>query len=197
MAILLEGCDGAPVIWGRLGEFIIQRTSRGRMVIRRYKQPANPRTELQQLNRNAFREGLSRWTLHEKSHRKAYWDDVAAKKGFRDGYRAFMSSFMMIYQRKVRELGGVSQGLLWVTNTTNTLSYEESPSRIDREKRNELMISKVMKWRESWLFHHQLKSSLDYLSGRGWLGRMRYNLLPQADSSKEWEILSLGLLGGG
>jgi len=194
MALLLEGCDGAPVMWGKIGNLVIQRTKRGTMYIRKYVIPANPRTLAQQNNRMAFKAGIDRWRTHEKIFHKEYWDKIAKKQRFRDGYRAFLSSFMMIYQAKIAELSGESAALNWVTNPNNIIIYMASPSKVSLEKQNEEYIIRVMKRRNSAIFVSQMDKSIQYLRARGWVNQIRFGLLPYADRNSEWEFLRLGLI---
>ncbi|MDH5682378.1 MAG: hypothetical protein OEZ36_12375 [Spirochaetota bacterium] len=194
MAIILEGCDGAPVIWGKLGEFVIQRTKRGTMYIRRWVKPANPQTVKQQANRLAFREGIARWSSFEGLYHKEYWDETAKNHGFRDGYRAFLSSYMILYKKKIAELSGEAEALNWVRDVAKPILYEASPVREMGIKVNNDLILAVMKQRSGRLFQERLRASLDYLRGLGWLDRIRYGLLPLADSLREWDIARLGLL---
>ncbi|MDH5682228.1 MAG: hypothetical protein OEZ36_11610 [Spirochaetota bacterium] len=197
MAILLEGSDGAPVIWGKIGEFVIQRTKRGTMYIRKHVIPANPRTAAQQYNRMAFKAGIDRWRTHERLTHKEYWDEIAKKRRFRDGYRAFLSSFMRVYQEKVIALAGESPALSWVMDLGNHIGYLESPGKLLLDNKNEELISAVMKRRASWIFQSQFERSLSNLYALGWLDRIRFGLLPLADSANEWEIHRLGLLRAG
>ncbi|MDH5682232.1 MAG: hypothetical protein OEZ36_11630 [Spirochaetota bacterium] len=194
MAILLEGCDGSPVIWGRLGDYLIQRTKGGRLYIRKYRKPSNPQTALQQRNREVFAGGIRRWSDHEKLYSKAYWDDIARSGGFRDAYRAFLSSYMMWYQAKIAELSGEAAAYLWVTDTQNTLTYRESPLRREGIIKSNDLIQSVLKRRKTTGFMSELRRTLDYLRAKGWQESLRYGLLPQLDESREWDILRLGLL---
>jgi len=194
MAILLEGCDGAPVMWGKIGNLVIQRTKRGTMYIRQHVIPANPRTVAQQTNRMAFKAGIDRWRTHEKLVHKEYWDKIAKKHRFRDGYRAFLSSFVMSYQAKIAELSGESPALSWVLNPDNPIEYMASPAKTIREKQNEELILQVLKRRNTAIFASQMDRSIRYLRDRGWLSKIRFGLLPYADESREWEILKPGLV---
>jgi len=196
MALLLEGCDGAPVMWGKIGNLVIQRTKRGTMYIRRHVIPANPRTVAQQNNRMAFKAGIDRWRTHERLARKEYWDATAEKHRFRDGYRAFLSSFMMCYQAKIVELSGVSPALSWVTDVGNIIIYTSSPSKVSLEKQNEEHIIQVMKRRKTAIFASQIDRSIRYLKVRGWVNHIRFGLLPYADGDSEWEFFRLGLIPG-
>lgn len=194
MAILLEGCDGAPVIWGRLGEYVIQRTKTGRMSIRRYIKGSNPRTVKQQKNREAFKLGLSRWTQFERERNGVYWTKIAGEKGFRDGYRAFLSSFMATYHRKVRELGSDGLALAWVTLVDNLIEWEDSLSRKEKRAKSDHLNAMIIRFRSSREFQSSHDASLIYLINKGWQGKIRYDLMPKLNLSTEWNILSLGLV---
>jgi len=193
MAILLEGSDGAPVMWGKIGDLLIQRTKRGTMYIRKYVKPANPRTVSQQRNRLAFTAGITRWRTHEKFIRKEYWDHIAGNHGFRDGYRAFISSFMTCYHTKKMEPPGEAAALDWVSNTGNVLIYVESPGKKEEMRKNEELVARVLTRRKSSIFAWQIQRAILYLQEKGWLGNLRYNLLPYANGQSEWEIIRLGL----
>ena len=194
MALLLEGCDGAPVMWGKIGNLVIQRTKRGTMYIRRHVIPTNPRTVAQQNNRMAFKAGIERWRTHEKLAHKEYWDKIAKTYSFRDGYRAFLSSFMMCYQAKIVELSGENPALVWVTNPDNLIIYTLSPSKVSLEKQNKEFIVRAMKRRNMTVFASQIGRTIRYLEYKGWLGNIRFGLLPYADEFSEWKILKLNLI---
>ncbi|MDH5682099.1 MAG: hypothetical protein OEZ36_10960, partial [Spirochaetota bacterium] len=153
-------------------------------------------TPAQESNRTAFSAGLSRWTHYEKLYRKEYWDKQAKSRGFRDGYRAYLSGFMTLYHRKVLELSGTAEALVYVSDTANLITGEESISRITREKRGETLIGAILSYKNTGTYQKELAVTLSYLSSRGWLGNLRYALLPYSDPSKEWQIYSLELLSG-
>jgi len=194
MAILLEGCDGAPVIWGKIGGMVIQRTKGGTMYIRKYVKPANPRTLAQQNNRLAFSAGILRWRTHEKLTHKEYWDSVAGKHGFRDGYRAFISSFMRCYQGKLAAFGNENLALSFVTDAQNLIEFLESPGRDSKLKKNNDLILRALQKRNETTFLSLIDSSIRYLTLKGWLDRIKFGLLPYVNETSEWEILRLGLL---
>ncbi|MDH5680080.1 MAG: hypothetical protein OEZ36_00715 [Spirochaetota bacterium] len=194
MAILLEGPDGAPVIWGKLGDYVIQRTRLGKMSIRRYKKPANPRTLAQQNNREAMREAVSRWRDHEKSVRKSFWDTQAVNSGFRDGYRAFLSSFMLVYQQKRVELGDHIQALSFVMDIKTLISPQESAIKANQDRKSRDLITGVLSYHRSGEYFNLLRLSLDYLKLRGWHQGRRYGLLPYIDEFSEAVVMGFGLI---
>ncbi len=105
MAIILEGVDHSPVMWGKIGKHVVQGTKLGKMFIKIKVTPTNPRTQIQQEQRSALAEGVLRWKNFEKLLNKSYWDLIAVNHRFRDGYRAFLSSFLVTYRMKLTELG--------------------------------------------------------------------------------------------
>jgi len=194
MAILLEGPHGAPVIWGKLGDYVIQRTGTGKLSIRRYKKPSNPKTPAQQMNRDAMKAGISRWGAHERHQEKEYWDLIARRFDFRDGYRAFLSSYMTLYHLKVKELGDSAGALAFVSNITNRISYLKSPLKEGKSQRDERLNRAVFLYQRAGDYHRLLESSLSYLRMRGSLNVIPYSLLPQADPYLAPPLESLGLL---
>ena len=194
MAILLEGCDGAPVMWGKIGGYIIQRTGGGTLYIKKYQKPSNPKTPAQQANRWVFGSGIRRWSTSEKHNHKGYWDDIAKKRGFRDGYRAFLSSYMMWYQKKLAELNHEGQALSWVEDSGNFLYYLESPAFQKSRKRSQELNTAVLRRYE--MAGHTLKvhEARVYLESRGWWGKIRYGLVPKLGWDGEWVMRRLDLL---
>jgi len=182
------------VMWGKIGNLVIQRTKRGTMYIRRHVIPANPRTIAQQTNRMAFKAGIDRWRTHEKLIHKEYWDKIAEKHRFRDGYRAFLSSFMTRYQAKVQELSGESAALAWMSDSANIVDFVESPARQTQEILSDDLIAVVLRKRQSKEFLSLIERSINYINSREWPAGIRYGLLPFVDSSNEWDIMRLGLL---
>ncbi|MDH5682552.1 MAG: hypothetical protein OEZ36_13260 [Spirochaetota bacterium] len=194
MAILLEGSDGAPVMWGRIGEFLVQRTKSGKMYLKKYSPPANPRSPAQQRNRTAFREGLSRWRNLESLSRKDYWTDIAKSYGFRDGYRAFLSSFMALYHRKLQELASDEAALALVRDPGLILYYEASASHIQAQQKNEELITAVFEYRKSKDFLETLQSTIRYMKETSYSLKIRYGLLPRLDGFAVTECERLGIL---
>jgi len=194
MAIILEGPDGAPVIWGKLGDYVFQRTKTGKLSIRRYKKPSNPGTLAQQSNRLAMREGISRWGDQEKLSNKAYWDKIAGDFGFRDGYRAFLSSYMTLYHLKRKELGDDALALSFVTDRGKPISHLASPLKKARAEGSERLISSVLRYKSGQEYYKLLRDSHLYLKLRGWWNSLPYNILPQADPYLTPKLEGLGLL---
>ncbi len=58
MAIILEGVDHSPVMWGKIGKHVVQRTKLGKMFIKIKVKPSNPKTQIQQEQRSALTEGI-------------------------------------------------------------------------------------------------------------------------------------------
>lgn len=181
-------------MWGRMGDYMIQRTRTGKMFIKRYAKPGNPRTPAQQSNRNAMKEAIFRWTQHEKIHQKDYWTAIARGKDFRDGYRAFLSSFMTYYHAKVQELGDPVMALSFVSDPIREISYMESAHRTAQRRKSDELSGKVFEFRGGKEFYGLLRQSVDYLQARGWWNRTRHGLLPLMDAFLEAKIMSLGLL---
>ncbi len=182
MAIILEGVDHSPVMWGKIGKHLVQRTKLGKMFIKIKVTPANPKTPIQQEKRSALTVGVLRWKNFEKLFNKDYWDLMAVDHRFRDGYRAFLSSFLVTYRMKLSELGDHTQALEYVSNTSNPITYQESPKKIRMEERDRRLIKAIYTYRKTKSFMRQLGRSLKYLDTHQWLNVMRYGILP--DSGK-------------
>ncbi len=182
MAIILEGVDHSPVMWGKIGKHVVQRTKLGKMFIKIKVSPANPRTQIQQEQRSALSEGVYRWKNFEKLSNKAYWDLMALDHRFKDGYRAFLSSFLVTYRIKLSELGNHTQALDCISNTSNPINYQESKKKIMMEERDRRLIKAIFTYRKTKTFNRQLGRSLKYLDTHQWLNVTRYGILP--DSGK-------------
>ncbi len=187
MAILLEGVDHSPVMWGKIGKHVVQRTKLGKMYIKIKVPPSNPKTQIQQEQRSALTEGVNRWKNFEKQSNKPYWDLIAVDHQFRDGYRAFLSSFLVTYRMKSLELGNHSLALDTVSNTSNTIVYQESQKKMMLEVRDRRLIKAIYTYRKTKSFMKQLGRSLKYLDTHQWLNVTRYGILP--DSGKGIEDL--------
>ncbi len=182
MAILLEGVDHSPVMWGKLGKHVVQRTKLGKLFIKIKVPPTNPKTQSQQEQRSALTEGVLRWKNFEKLTNKAYWDLIAMDHRFRDGYRAFISSFLVTYRMKLSELGNHTLALNYISNSTNAISYQESPKKVMMEERDGRLIKAIFTYRKTNTFMKQLGRSIKYLDTHQWLNVTRYGILP--DSGK-------------
>ncbi len=182
MAIILEGVDHSPVMWGKIGKHVIQRTKLGKMYIKIKVPPSNPRTLIQQEQRSALTEGVLRWKNFEKLINKQYWDLIAVDHRFRDGYMAFLSSFLVTYRMKLSELGNHTQALDFISNASNSITYQESPKKVMMEERDRHLIKAVFTYRKNTIFYRQLGRSLKYLDTHQWLNVTRYGILP--DSGK-------------
>jgi len=193
MALILEGSDHSPVMWGKIGGYVIQRTKTGRMLVKLKVIPRNPRTPLQQEQRSAMREGVLRWKNFEKLTNKAYWSQVADEYNFTDAYRAFLSSFLVTYRIKLAELGDHTQALDYMINTLNTIVYQESSKKKMMEARNKRLIQAIFAYRATKGFMRRLKRSLSFLKLKGWLDEIRFGLLPGVGIpvEDEWEILGI------
>ncbi|MDH5682492.1 MAG: hypothetical protein OEZ36_12955, partial [Spirochaetota bacterium] len=119
---------------------------------------------------------------------------VAKEKGFRDGYRAFISSFMLKYHSLSRDLSSEALALDWVKNDNNRIIYEESLSRKVKQKKSEDLNAVVLAYRHGQDFLSQYKESHRYLLDKGWDGKMRYGFVPKLDLSTEFMIINLGLV---
>jgi len=194
MALVLEGCDGAPVMWGKIGDYIVQRMKNVKMYIRRNVPPSNPRTQAQQDQRSAMREGVYRWKNHEKITNKAYWDGTAKEYGFLDGYRAFLSSFLTSYREKLGEFNDPVQALDYVKNISNSIFYKESQKKKALEEHNRQMIQKVFAYRKTEDFENKVRSTLLYLKDSGLLNRIKFGFLPDLKDVLEGEWHALGLI---
>ncbi len=187
MAIILEGADHSPVIWGKIGKHVVQRTKLGKMFIKIKVTPTNPQTILQQEQRSALTEGVHRWKNFEKLYNKAYWDLMAVDHRFKDGYRAFLSSFLVTYRMKLSELGDHNQALDFVSNTSSTIVYQISEKKMMIEERDRRLIKAIFTNRKTKTFMKQLGRSMRYLDTHKWLNVTRYGILP--DSGKVIEDL--------
>ncbi len=187
MAIILEGVDHSLVMWGKIGKHIVQRTKLGKMFIKIKVTPTNPLTPIQQEQRSALTMGVNRWKNFEKLSNKAYWDLMAVDHRFRDGYRAFLSSFLVTYRMKLSELGNHTQALDYVSNTSNPITFQESPKKVKMEERDRRLIKAIFTYRKTKTFMRQLGRSLKYLDTHQWLNVTRYGILP--DSGKVIEDL--------
>ncbi len=187
MAIILEGVDHSPVMWGKIGKHVVQRTKLGKMFIKIKVSPSNPKTQIQQEQRSALMEGVLRWKNFEKLANKQYWDLIAVDNRFRDGYRAFLSSFLVMYRIKLSELGDHTLALDYISNTLNLITYQESPKKAMLEERDHRLIKAIYTYRKTKTFMKQLGRSIKYLDTHQWLNVTRYGILP--DSGKVIEDL--------
>ena len=194
MAIILEGSDQCPVIWGKLGQYQIQRTKQGKMYLRTLSHGLNPNTIAQQNLREAFREAVSRWKNFEKNLSPDYWEDLAKLKEFTSGYHVFISSFILIYKEKITELGNHAAAIIYVQNIANPISYRDSTFRQQKIESDKLLNQAILDYQKTSGYKTLVKESLDHLKSKGWLTKTKYGILPYINSAEEPKLKKLNVV---
>ncbi len=194
MAIILEGSDFSPVMWGKIGNYQIRRTRLGKMSILKHVIPFDPNTLAQQRHRESFREARIRWKAFEKLGNLKYWQSQAKLHRFRMPHNAFTSSFVMAYKEKLIELGNHTSAINFVKNTLNPITYKVSQSRLDKESKNKQKIKNVFAHRQSSDYKTKLYASLRYLKDKGWLTETKHGLVPYIDATLETSLKEMGLI---
>lgn len=185
MAIILEGSDHSPVMWGKIGPYLIRRTNQGKMVLIPYVIPFNPNTPAQQNQREANREGSYRWSAFDKQNNSPYWHNIAEAYNFSNAHNAFLSSFLITYTQKVLELGDHTLAINYLKDTLNPITYKESISKINRDKQDKTLTNAVLSYHQTKDYKTMLNSSLEYLKNKGWLTQTTYGMIPYIDASVE------------
>ncbi len=194
MAIILEGSDFSPVMWGIIGNYQIQRTRLGKMSIRIRPISFNPNTPAQQRYREAYSEANIRWRDFEKLSNLEYWKTQAKVHRFSMTHNAFISSFVVTYREKFVELGDHTLAINFVKDTLNPITYKVSQYRLDQEKKNKQKIRDVFAYRQTSDYKSKLHSSLRYLKDKGWLTETTHGLVPYIDATLETSLKVMGLI---
>jgi len=194
MAIILEGSDQCPVIWGKLGPYQIHRTKQGKIYLKKWSQQKYSNSLAQQQSREAFSEGVIRWKSFEKNAFSDYWSEMAGIKKFVSGYHVFLSSFILIYKEKITELGSHADAMNYVKNTSNPIGYRDSTFKKQKEESAKLLNKAVLDYRKTESYKTLLNSSLEHLKTKGWLNKTRFGLTPYINSSEESNLKKIGIV---
>lgn len=194
MAIILEGSDQSPVMWGRIGNYQIHRTKQGKMYLRSRQVAFNPNTPAQLNIREVYREGNLRWKNFERSNHLGYWINFSLNMDFASGYHVFMSSFMLIYKEKMSELGSHTAAISFLQNTANTISYRESLYRKQKVEHDKLLNRAVLDFQKTAAYKAMLKDSMAHLKANGWLKKTKFGIIPYIDAIVEPELKKIGII---
>ncbi len=194
MAIILEGSDFSPVMWGKIGNYTIHRTRLGKMSIRLRIIPFNPNTPAQQKHRESIREASIRWRTFEKLSNLEYWKSQAKLHRFRTANNVFVSSFVISYKKKLVELGDHTLAINFVKNTLNPITYKVSQYRLAQIKKNKQKIRDVFAYHQTSDYKTKLYASLRYLKDNGLLSETKHGLVPYIDASLETSLKVMGLI---
>ncbi len=185
MAMILEGSDHSPVIWGKIGNYLIYRTISGKIFLRVFTKPIDTKTIPQIQQREAYKEGIVRWNIFEKQDNSEYWFMIRNEHNFNTNFQAYISSLLLTYKQKMIELGHHNLAIAYVQNISNPITYMESYIRKQKQLNSINKISAIFKYRKSEEFQNMLSSSIIYLETKGWLNRTAYGMIPYIDSTNE------------